>query len=109
MSFTNPSSSSDAHVSMTFLLDSGTTISSTALTVPHGQQKIGTLADLFPKAMGNGYIIVNSDQPILFAGMDGRSDNSALAPRFPEYASTAFVPPLQQNFLITGTVRDQNV
>src|SRR5215467_7294996 len=71
LSFTNPSTTSDANVSMTFLLDSGTTVSSVGLTVPRGQQKIGTLADLFPEAVGNGYIIVNSTQPILFTGLDG--------------------------------------
>jgi hypothetical protein len=108
MSFTNPSTSNDAHVSMTFVLDEGTTISAVPLTVPKGQQKIGTLADLFPEAVGNGFILVTSDQPIVFAGLDGRSDNTALANRLPVYASSAFTPPPLTSFLITGTVRDQN-
>ena len=46
--------------------------------------------------------------PITIVGLDGRSDNTALAARLPVYASPQFTPAPQQNFLIVGTVRDQN-
>jgi hypothetical protein len=100
--------SADAHASLTFVLDQGTNLSTVPITVPHGSQKIGTLADLFPEAVGNGYILVTSDVPITVVGLDGRQDNSALAPRVPVYAAANFVPPPQQSFLIVGTVRDTN-
>jgi Family of unknown function (DUF5719) len=99
----------DAHASLTFVLDQGTNLSSIQITIPHGRQQIGTLADLFPEAVGNGYILVNSDLPITVVGLDGRADNSALAPRIPVYAGANFTPQPQQNFLIVGTVRDTNI
>jgi hypothetical protein len=101
--------SSDAHVSLTFVLDQATNLSTIGITVPHGRQLIGTLADLFPEAVGNGYILVRSDVPITLVGLDGRSDNSALAPRIPVYSSASFTPPPQQSNLIVGTVRDTNI
>src|SRR5207253_8212224 len=100
---------SDAHVSLAFVLDQGVSLSTVPITVPKGTEKIGTLADLFPEAVGNGYILVNSDQLITVVGLDGRSDNSALAARIPLYANSRFTPPPQQNFLIVGTVRDTSV
>jgi hypothetical protein len=99
----------DAHLSMTFILDQGTNLSTISITVPHGQQRIGTLADLFPEAVGNGYILVSSDVAITVVGLDGRSDNSALAPRIPVYAASNFTPQPQLNNLIVGTVRDTNI
>src|SRR5215467_1868007 len=100
--------SADAHASLTFVLDQGVNVSTIPITVAHGKQQIGTLADLFPEAVGNGYILVTSDAPITIVGLDGRSDNSALAPRVPVYAAANFTPPPQQSLLITGTVRDTN-
>jgi hypothetical protein len=99
----------DAHVSMTFVLDQGKNVSTVAITVPHGKQQIGTLADLFPEAVGNGYILVSSDAAITLVGLDGRQDNTALAPRIPLYASSTFTPQPQSDFVIVGTVRDPNV
>src|SRR5579883_679995 len=96
----------DAHVTMSFVLDQGTTLSTVSVTVPHGKTQITTLADLMPEAVGNGYILVKSDAPITIVGLDGRSDNSAIATRLPVFASAQFTPSPQQNFLITGTVRD---
>jgi hypothetical protein len=98
----------DAHLNLTFVLDQGVTLTTVTLTIPHGQAKITTLADIMPEAVGNGYILVKSDVPITVVGLDGRSDNSALATRVPVYASAQFVPPPQDSFLITGTVRDQS-
>src|SRR5262249_25690267 len=100
--------SADAHLSMTFVLDQGTNISTVSLTVPKGKQQIGTLADLFPEAVGNGYILVTSDTPVEFVGLDGRQDNSALATRIPVYAASNFTPSPQESLLIAGTVRDPN-
>ncbi len=108
LSFLNPNAN-DAHVQMTFVLDSGSTLSSVPLTVPRGRELIGALSDLFPEAVGNGYVLVKSDIPVNLVGLDGRSDNSALATRIPTYASSSFTPPLQQNYLIVGTVRDTSV
>ena len=99
----------DAHASLTFVLDQGTTLSTVPITVPRSQEVIGTLADLFPEAVGNGYILVKSDLPITVVGLDGRSDNSALAARIPVYASAGFTPSPQQSYLVVGTVRDQNI
>ena len=99
----------DAHASLTFVLDQGTTLSTVPITVPRSQEVIGTLADLFPEAVGNGYILVKSDLPITVVGLDGRSDNSALAARIPVYASAGFTAPPQQSYLVVGTVRDQNI
>lgn len=107
LSIRNPGAN-DAHALLTFVLDQGTTLSSETITVPHGKSINGTLADLFPEAVGNGYILVNSDVPITIVGLDGRSDNTALAARLPVYASPQFTPAPQQDFLIVGTVRDQN-
>ena len=45
------------NVSLTFVLDQGTTLSTVPITVPHSREVIGTLADLFPEAVGNGYIL----------------------------------------------------
>jgi hypothetical protein len=98
----------DAHITLAFVLDQGATISTISLVVPHSQQTIGTLADIFPEAQGNGFIWVQSDVPITAVGMDGRSDNSALALRLPVYASPSFAPAPQQSFSIVGTVRDPN-
>jgi hypothetical protein len=103
------SGSNDAHVSLSFILDQGTTLSTVSITVPKGQGQITTLANVFPEAVGNGYILVKSDAPITVVGLDGRSDNSALATRYPQYASSSFTPPAQQNFLVVGTVRDASI
>jgi hypothetical protein len=100
---------SDAHATLSFVLDQGTTISTLPLVVPHSLQNISTLADLFPEAQGNGFIFVKSDVPIIAAGLDGRSDNSALAPRQPLYASPNFAPAAQQSYVVVGTVRDPNI
>ncbi|HEY2381809.1 MAG TPA: hypothetical protein VGK48_11580 [Terriglobia bacterium] len=96
----------DAHVTMSFVLDSGDTLSTIPVTVPKGKGTITTLANLMPEAVGNGYLLMNSDQPITVVGLDGRSDNSALATRVPVFASPKFTPAPQASFLITGTVRD---
>ena len=108
LSILNPNTN-DAHLSLTFILDQGTTSSNVSLTVPRGRETIGALSDLFPEAVGNGYILVRSDVPINLVGLDGRSDNSALATRAPSYAATSFSPAPQQNYLIVGTVRDTSV
>jgi len=108
LSILNNNTSADAHLSMTFVLDQGTNISTVPLTVPRGKQQIGTLADLFPEAVGNGYILVTSDIPIELVGVDGRQDNSALAMRIPVYAAANFTPAPQESLLIAGTVRDTN-
>ena len=102
------SGTSDAHASLSFVLDQGTTVSTIPVVVTHGQQQISTLADLFPEAQGNGFILLKSDVPLTAVGLDGRSDNSALAPRLPVYASSDFQPPPQDSFAIVGTVRDAN-
>src|SRR5262245_28752789 len=107
LSFQNDSSS-DAHLSLSFVLDQGATVSSIPVVIPHSEQQISTLADLFPEAQGNGFIFVSSDVPITVVGLDGRSDNSALALRLPLAASADFTPSPQQSFVIVGTVRDPN-
>jgi len=98
--------SNDAHVNMSFVLDGGVTLTTVPVTIPKGNTTVTTLADLMPEAVGNGYVLVKSDVPITVVGLDGRSDNSAIATRLPVYASPQFVPPPQTSFLITGTVRD---
>ena len=107
LSFQN-AGTTDANVTLSFVLDSGDTVSTIAVVVAHSQQQISTLADLFPEAQGNGFIFVKSDVPITAVGLDGRSDNSALALRLPLTASPDFTPPPQQSFVIVGTVRDPN-
>jgi hypothetical protein len=102
------SGTSDAHVSLSFILDPGNTISTIPVVVPKGQQQISALADLFPEAQGNGLILAQSDVPLTIVGLDGRSDNSALALRLPLYASPSFSPAPQTSFVIVGTVRDPN-
>src|SRR5262249_24449633 len=62
----------------------------------------------FPEAQGNGFIFIKSDVPITAVGLDGRSDNSALALRLPLTASSNFTPAPQQSYVIVGTVRDPN-
>jgi hypothetical protein len=107
LSLGNNTGSSDAHPTFSFVLDSGATLTTVGpITIPKGTSKITTLADLIPEAVGNGYILVNSDVAITVVGLDGRSDNSALATRLPVYASPQFVPQPQTSYLITGTVRD---
>jgi hypothetical protein len=105
LSLQNPAAG-DAHISFAFVLDQGTTLASTTIVLPHGQQQITTLGDLLPEAAGNGCVVVKSDVPIVIVGIDGRSDNSALAARLPEYVAANFTPPPQQSFSIAGTVRD---
>ncbi len=102
------SGGSDAHVTLSFVTDPGTTISAVPIVVAHSQQQISTLADIFPEAQGNGFILVQSDAPITAVGLDGRSDNSALALRLPLPASSTFAPSPQQSYVIVGTVRDPN-
>jgi hypothetical protein len=102
----NPNTTNDAHVTMSFVLDSATTLSTVPVTIPKGQTQTTTLADLMPEAVGNGYILFKSDTPITVVGLDGRSDNTALATRLPVFASAQFNPPAQTSLLITGTVRD---
>ena len=99
---------SDAHVTLSFVTDPGTTISSVPIVIPHSQQRIATLADVFSEAQGNGFIFLKSDTPITVVGLDGRSDNSALALRLPLPASDSFTPAPQQSYVIVGTVRDPN-
>jgi hypothetical protein len=112
LSLQNPGGS-DAHVTMSYASDAGDTIGSTTLTISaaaKGQpvlQKITTLGDLLPEALGNGYLVVKSDQPIIVVGVDGRADNSALATRQPTFAANNFTPRQQTSFAIAGTVRDQ--
>jgi len=107
LSFQN-SGTTDANVTLSFVLDPGNTLSTITVVVPHSGQQITTLADLFPEAQGNGFIFVKSDVPITAVGLDGRSDNSALALRLPLTASSEFTPPPQESYVIVGTVRDPN-
>jgi len=102
------SGSSDAHLTFSFVLDQGTTVSTIPVVLPPGRQQISTLADLFPEAQGNGFILVRSDAPITAVGLDGRSDNSALGLRLTRSASADFAPAPQQSYVIVGTVRDAN-
>src|SRR5262249_9735043 len=105
LSLRNPGTS-DAHLSAYFALDDGSTAASTTLVLPKGVQQITTLADVLPEAAGNGYVVAQSDIPIELVGMDGRSDNSALAMRLPQYVSASLTPQPQRSFSIAGTVRD---
>src|SRR5262249_32046856 len=108
LSFQN-TGTSDAHLSIAFILDGGATISTIPYTVTKGMQQIAALSDLFPEAVGNGVILVKSDVPIIATGLDGRSDNSALALRLPLFADPSFAPPPQASYAIVGTVRDASV
>ncbi len=117
MSFLNPNGQ-DATLAMTFLDDAGDNVSNVSITVPHGQAIIDTLADLFPEAQGNGYILFQSSQPIISSELDGRVDPTAalqvlqaslaLGALPIAYASPSFVPPPQTEYLAVGTVRDTN-
>ena len=107
LSFQN-AGGTDAHLTLSFVLDPGTTVSTIPLVVPRSQQQIMRLADVFPEAEGNGFIFVKSDTPITVVGLDGRSDNSALALRLPLPASSTFTPAPQDSYVIVGTVRDPN-
>jgi hypothetical protein len=98
----------DANVTLAFVLDAGNTVSTIAVVAPHSRQQTSTLADLIPEAQGNGFIFVKSDVPITAVGLDGRSDNSALALRLPLTASSEFTPAPQESYVIVGTVRDPN-
>jgi hypothetical protein len=108
LSFQN-TGTSDANLSIAFVLDAGATISTIPYKVAKGQQQIAALSDLFPEAVGNGVILVKSDVPIIATGLDGRSDNSALALRLPVFADPSFAPPPQSSFAVVGTVRDASV
>jgi len=107
LSFWNPGTN-DAHATLSFVLDGGATISTIPYTVTAGHQQIAALSDLFSEAVGNGFIYVKSDQPLVAVGLDGRSDNTALALRLPVYASPSYTPPPLTTFVLTGTVRDTN-
>src|SRR5262249_24974356 len=72
LAFTNPGAN-DAHLTLSFVLDGGATISTIPYTVAKGQPQIAALSDIFPEAVGNGFIFVRSDAPIIAVGLDGRS------------------------------------
>ena len=109
LSFRNSTTDRDANLTMWFLNDSGSTISTASTVIPRSQQLVQTLADLFPEAQGNGYILMRSDVPLFTIGLEGPTNGSALGPRQPLFASPNFAPPPQQTFLAVGTVRDQTV
>jgi len=109
LSFRNSTADRDANLTMWFLNDSGAAISTASTVIPRSQQLDQTLAELFPEAQGNGYILMRSDVPLFTVGLEGPTNGSALGPRQPLFASPNFAPPSQQTFLAVGTVRDQAV
>jgi hypothetical protein len=99
----------DANVTISFFADDGRTISAVSIVVPRAQLVSGTLAEIFPEAQGNGYLLLRSDVPMFSTGLDGRSDGSAMASRRPLYASADFVAPPLQGLLAVGTVFDEDI
>ncbi len=99
----NPSTS-DAELDLSFVLDDGTAVSRTTLILPGSTQLTQSLAAMFPEATGNGFVYVRSSVPILAGGLEGRADQTTLAPLEALPASANFVTPEPTKRLAVGTV-----
>jgi hypothetical protein len=108
VSLVNPSSQT-ANVEMTFLLDDATVVSSLSFAIPANSQIASTLADLFPEAQGNGFVLFHSDTPLLASGLESRSDDRAAATLRALPASPDFMAGTPTELFAVGTVRSNGV
>ena len=95
----------DANLELTFVLDDGETVSGTRAVVPGATRITPSLAQLFPEAQGNGFVLVRSDLPIEAGGVEGRSDGTALSLLRALPASSEFEPAPRTSNLAVGVVR----
>jgi hypothetical protein len=90
---------------MTFVLDDATVVSTRNLSLPGDSQLASTLAEIFPEAQGNGFVLIHSDTPIAATGLESRRDDRATSVRRALPASAAFMAGDPSEFFAVGTVR----
>jgi len=99
----NPNPSPTA-ITMRYILDDGTALSRITFSIDASSTLIKNLNELFPEASGNGYVLVDSSQPIMAEVIEGSVDGSQLM-RIPTMQTQpGYKVPEVQRFLATGTV-----
>lgn len=98
-----------ANVELTFVRDDATVVSTIDVTVPAQSQLLSTLAAVFPEAQGAGFVFVDSDTPILPAGVERRTDGTGWATRRALPAASDFMSGAPSELFAVGTVRSNGV
>ena len=93
-----------AMLDLDFVLDDGTTVSSSILDIPPVTQILPSLDLLLPEAQGNGFLLVRSNMPILASGIEISLTNTLLSPLRPLRASLDYKPPSPTSLLVSGRV-----
>jgi len=108
MAFLNPSGST-ANVTLRYMSDGGSAISSTSLTVGPSMETARVLTDLMPEALTAGFIHVSSDVPIIMTALENAVDNSSFGALPAMHSQPDYTPPNPTRFLISGAVRHNGV
>ncbi len=98
-----------ARLTLRNIPDDTSGVTSNTLTIPGLTSVRRSLFELLPEARTGGFIHISSDVPIVAAALEGRVDNGILANLPAMHSQPDYVPPNQTKFLITGTVRHNNV
>ena len=78
LTFLNPDGNT-ANVTLRYMNDAGTALSSTTLTLNPSAQITRILGELMPEARNAGFVHVTSNVPIIVSALEGALDNSMLA------------------------------
>ena len=97
------SNSADVGVTISFITNSGSTISRTQITLPARSHMIKTLSDLLPEAEGSGFLFVSSDLPLHARAVEGSTDGAVLSSLRFSPVTSGFRPNPQNRFLAVGT------
>jgi hypothetical protein len=108
LTFLNPGTT-PANVTVRYINDDGTAISSATLTLNPSAQITRMLGELMPEARNAGFIHVSSNVPIIVSALEGALDNSILAALPATHSQPEFTPPNVTRFLISGTIRHNGV
>ena len=94
----------NATVTLRYILDGGIAVSRFTRTLQAGGALIRTLIELFPEATANGFVLVQSDLPILSEAITGRVDGTELTRIPPMRIQPGYRVPDVQRFIVTGRI-----
>ncbi len=98
-----------AHLSLRDILDDGTLISQTSLTLDPLNASTRTLTEIFPELFNPGFVYISSDIPIVAAAFEGSINNVYVGNVPAMHAMPDYTPPTSTQLRISGTVRSNGI
>ena len=95
----------NADILLSVLRADGARISQVQFTVPPYQQRIQNLSELLPEIEGSGFVVVQTETPIVAAAITGSNSGTTLRKLPFTDAPSGIQIPAQEEFLAVGSIR----